>query len=230
MSGVVLRRCGPLSLLAASLLPVFGAPAIREAQVGAVCAGAVLLLAVPVLRDPRPTLFRLLLGLLAALSVGVTTWLYGGRDLDPALAAALRIAYFIVPAAVLTTYIEPSALGDHLAQRLRLPARAVVASVAAVQRLDGIAEDWAQIRRARRARGMGPAGGPVHRGRMLVATALALLVTTLRTSGRMSVAMDARGFAGAHRRTWAEPAPWRPADTLLLLVGVGLAGLPWLVR
>jgi energy-coupling factor transport system permease protein len=59
---------------------------------------------------------------------------------------------------------------------------------------------------------------------------LALLVSTLRTSGRMSVAMDARGFAGAHRRTWAEPAPWGFGDTVLLLVGGALAVLPWVVR
>jgi len=230
MSGTaVLRRCGPLSLLGTSVLPLFGAPVIQDARTGLVCVGVVAALAVPVLRDLRPTLFRLGLGLVAALSIGLTTWLYGGHDLDVALAAALRIVYFIVPAAVLTTYIEPSDLGDHLAQRLRLPARLVVASVAAVQRLDGIADEWEQIRRARRARGLGPAGGPVGRGRVLASMALALLVSTLRASGRMSVAMDARGFAGAQRRTWAEPAPWTLADTLLLVVGAGLAVLPWLV-
>jgi energy-coupling factor transporter transmembrane protein EcfT len=230
MSGEgVLRRCGPLSLLGTSVLPLVGAPAIQDAWTGLVSVGVVVALAAPVLRDLRPTLFRLGLGLVAALSIGLTTWLYGGHDLDAALAAALRIVYFIVPAAVLTTYIEPSELGDHLAQRVRLPARVVVASVAAVQRLDGIADDWDQIRRARRARGLGPFGGPVHRGRVLASMALALLVSTLRTSGRMSVAMDARGFAGAHRRTWAEPAPWAVGDTLLLAVGVALAVLPWLV-
>jgi energy-coupling factor transporter transmembrane protein EcfT len=230
VSGRLLRRCGPLSLLGASVLPLVGAPAIEQARVGAACVGVVVLLALPVVRDLRPTLFRLALGALAALSVGLTTWLYGGHDLDAAFGAAARIAYFIVPAAVLTTYIEPSALGDHLAQRLRMPARVVVASVAAVQRLDGIAEDWEQIRRARRARGLGPTGGPLHRGRVLASMALALLVSTLRGSGRLAVAMDARGFAGAQRRTWAESAPWRYADTLLLLVGAGLAVLPWLVR
>jgi energy-coupling factor transporter transmembrane protein EcfT len=230
MNGAVLRRCGPLSLLATSILPLVGAPVIREPELGTACVAAVLLLALPVLRDLRPTLFRLGLGLLAALSIGFTTWLYGGHDLAPALGAALRIGYFIIPAAVLTAYIEPSALGDHLAQRLRLPARVVVASVAALQRLDTIADEWAQIGRARRARGMGPDGGPVRRGRVYTAMALALLVSTLRTSGRMSVAMDARGFAAAHRRTWAEPAPWRWADSALLLVGTGLAVLPWLLR
>lgn len=225
----VLRRCGPLSLLAASVLPLFGAPLIRRAETGLVCVAVVLVLAVPVVRDLRATAFRLGLGLLASVSVGLTTWLYGGQQLDPAFGAALRIAYFIVPAAVLTAYIEPSALGDHLAQRLRLPARVVVASVAAVQRIDAIAGEWEQIGQARRVRGMAPAGGPVRRTRAYASMAMALLVSTLRGSGRMSVAMDARGFAAAHRRTWAEPAPWHLPDTLLLVVGIGLAVLPWLV-
>lgn len=229
MSADLIRRCGPLSLLAASVLPLVGAPAIQTAQVGALSVGAVVVVASPVVRDLRPTFFRLGLGLLASLSIGLTTWLYGGRELDAAFGAALRIAYFIVPAAVLTTYIEPSALGDHLAQRLRLPARMVVASVAAVQRLEMVAEEWDQIRRARRARGLGPEGGPVRRGRVLAAMAMALLVSSLRLGSRMSVAMDARGFAAAHRRTWAEPASWGRADSALLSVGVVLAALPWLL-
>jgi energy-coupling factor transport system permease/ATP-binding protein len=32
--------------------------------------------------------------------------------------------------------------------------------------------------------------------------------------------MDARGFAGAHRRTWAGAAPWRWPDTLAVLGGL----------
>lgn len=228
MSGM-LDRCGPLSVLATSVLPLAGAPAIQYARVGAWSVGVVVLLVLPVLRDLGPTLFRLGLGMFASVSIGLTTWLYGGQDLDTAIGAALRIAYFIVPGAVLTTYIEPSALGDHLAQRVRLPARVVVASVTAVQRIDRLGEQWQQIGRARRARGVGLDGGPVVRGRRLATMTLALLVSTLRMSGRMAVAMDARGFASAHRRTWAEPAPWRLPDSLLLLTGVGLAVLPWVV-
>lgn len=228
MSGM-LDRCGPLSVLATSVLPLAGAPAIQDARVGAWSVGVVVLLVLPVLRDLGPTLFRLGLGMFASVSIGLTTWLYGGQDLDTAIGAALRIAYFIVPGAVLTTYIEPSALGDHLAQRVRLPARVVVASVTAVQRIDRLGEQWQQIGRARRARGVGLDGGPVVRGRRLATMTLALLVSTLRMSGRMAVAMDARGFASAHRRTWAEPAPWRLPDSLLLLTGVGLAVLPWVV-
>jgi len=59
---------------------------------------------------------------------------------------------------------------------------------------------------------------------------LSLLVATLRMSGSMSLAMDARGFATAQRRTWAQPAPWQWRDTGILLAGLALAVLPWWLR
>jgi energy-coupling factor transporter transmembrane protein EcfT len=70
----------------------------------------------------------------------------------------------------------------------------------------------------------------MRRVRVNASMTVALLVSTMRLSGAMALAMDARGFAGAQRRTWAEPAPWRPADTALLALGVVLAVLPWLLR
>jgi energy-coupling factor transporter transmembrane protein EcfT len=41
--------------------------------------------------------------------------------------------------------------------------------------------------------------------------------------------MDARGFATAHHRTWAMPAPWRFADWVVLTLAIALAILPWLL-
>jgi energy-coupling factor transporter transmembrane protein EcfT len=222
-------RCGPLSMLAVALLPFAGAVAITSAQVGLTSMLGVVLLAVLVLRDWRSTWWRVGIVLFAAVSVAVSTWLYGGQDVDTAGGASLRILYLVLPSALITPYLDPIALGDHLAQRLRLPARFVVVSVAALQRLDLLADVRDQVARARRARGLGGEGGVLTRVRAQASVLFGVLVSTLRSSGRMAVAMDARGFASAHRRTWAEPAPWRRADSLLLLVGVGLAVLPWLV-
>jgi len=223
-------RCGPLSLLAVALLPFAGAVAISTAHVGLAGMLGIAVLAVLVTRDWRSTWWRVAVVLFAAASVAVSTWLYGGQDPDSTGAAALRILYLVLPSALVTPYLDPIALGDHLAQRLRLPARFVVVSVAALQRLDQLADTREQVARARRARGLGGEGGPVARVRAGASVVFGVLVATLRDSGRVSVAMDARGFAGAHRRTWAEPAPWRLPDTLLSLVGVGLAALPWLLR
>ncbi|RYJ02522.1 MAG: hypothetical protein EON52_19440 [Actinomycetales bacterium] len=56
--------------------------------------------------------------------------------------------------------------------------------------------------------------------------AFALLVHTIRDATRTSIAMDARGFATAHRRTWAEPAHWSRADVMVLVGAVVLALVP----
>lgn len=230
MSPSPLARCGPLSLLLVCLLPAFGAAAIGSVGHGLWSLLPVAVLTGLVVREVGVTLRRMALGLLAAVSIAVSTWLYGGRDLDTALGASLRIIYLIAPGAIASTYLDPSALADHLAQRLRMPSRVVVAAGAALQRLDQVGEQWRQIGRARRARGVGADGGPVRRFRVSLSMALALLVSTMRLSGRMSVAMDARGFAGAQQRTWAEPAPWRWTDSVAACVAVSFAVTPWLLR
>lgn len=223
-------RVGPLSRLLACLVPVAGAFAIGTTRVGLLCLGAELLALGWLVRDARSSASRLVLGLVAATSIVISTWLYGGHHADEAAGAGLRILFIVLPAALLTATIQPSRLGDHLAQRLRLPARTVVAAVAALQRLDATVEQWQTIQRARRARGLGLDGGLGRRGRGSASSAFALLVVSLRQTAAMAVAMDARGFAGATRRTWAEPALWTSMDSLVLIIALGLAVLPWLLR
>ena len=220
---------GPLSMLAACLLPVAGAFAIDSAQQGLVCVGAEVAALGWLATDLRATLQRLALGLVAAASIMVSTWLYGGQHASESIGAALRIIYIVLPAALVTARIRPSELGDHLAQRLHLPARAVVAAVVALQRLDSLGQQWQQVQRARRARGWGLDGGPVRRLRGSAASAFTLLVVSMRHTGALATAMDARGFAAATRRTWAEPADWRWGDSLVLCLAACLAVLPWLL-
>jgi energy-coupling factor transport system permease protein len=221
---------GPLSLLAGCLLPVIGAVAVESPNAGAVGIAAEVLAFGWLVRDAQVALQRLALGCVAAAGIGFTTWLYGGHALGDAAAAGCRILYLVVPSALLAPLIRPSPLGDQLAQRLQLPARGVVAATAALQRLESLGDQWHQIQRARRVRGLGPDGGPSRRLRWTAAMAFALLVVALRQTGTLAVAMDARGFAGASSRTWAEPAPWRPADTLVVALAAALAVLPWLLR
>jgi hypothetical protein len=46
--------------------------------------------------------------------------------------------------------------------------------------------------------------------------------------------MEARGFSSTRapgaRRTWAEPAPWLPADSALIALGVAVAATPILIQ
>ncbi|MEJ7630010.1 MAG: energy-coupling factor transporter transmembrane component T [Nocardioidaceae bacterium] len=224
------RFVGPLSLLACCLLPVVGAFAVTTPRIGAITLVADVGLLGWLVRDPRGTVLRIAVGMAAAVTLAVSTWLYAGHDIAEAGAAALRILCIVVPAAMLSPSVRPSELGDHLAQRLRLPARPIAGAVAALQRVAGLGEQWRQIQQARRARGIGLDGGPVRRARALTGSAFALLVSAMRQTGALAMAMDARGFAAARRRTWAMPAPWQPADWLLLLIGLTLAALPHLLR
>jgi hypothetical protein len=104
------------------------------------------------------------------------------------------------------------------------------------------------LARIRRVRGLGPGRSPLGRGREVAALTFGLLIETLRQAGRMAVAMEARGFSAAlapsaatpdpgtaiagvsaPRRTWAEPAPWLPWDSLMLALGLIVAVIPMLV-
>jgi energy-coupling factor transport system permease protein len=134
------------------------------------------------------------------------------------------------PGAVAVGFVDPSRLGDHAAQRLHVPARFVASFVAVLQRVTTMSTTWQQIDRTRRARGLGPGRRPVavvvHAGSMT----FAMLASSLRGASRMSIAMDARGFATAQHRTWAEPATWTRLDTAGLVASVALGAVPILAR
>jgi energy-coupling factor transporter ATP-binding protein EcfA2/energy-coupling factor transporter transmembrane protein EcfT len=225
------ERCGPLSLLGSAVLLLVGALFITHLRQGLLGVAVELLLAPLVLGWRGHRLRRVLPGLLAVASVWFSTWLLSPHQ-DPiaGATAGLRIAFFVLPGVLLVRFIDPFALGDHLAQRLRLPGRPVVAAVAAFQRFEGLADDWRELRRIRRVRGLASAAGPIARARDLGALTFALLVQSLRQAARMAVAIEARGFslpaARRVRRTWAQPAPWLAADTVLTVLAVVVAAIP----
>lgn len=234
MTGLV-ARCGPLSLLAGSALLMIGglaAPRLTSLAAASAVLGGFLLIVTA--RTGFP-LLRLLPGVLAVTSVGWSNWLLGDpRTLESAVHAGLRMGFFVIPGIVFASYLSPVALGDHLGQRLRLPARPVVATVAALQQAERLGADWEELARTRRIRGLGPGRGPVQRLRHLGAVALGLLVEALRAAAVTSTAMEARGYslprADRARRTWAEPAPWTTADTVLMTCCVVIAAValvPW---
>lgn len=229
-------RSGPLSLLLASIVLVLGAPFISDLRAAVIAFGVEIALAPVVLGLGRPRWRRLLPGLFAVASVSFSNWLLSpGHEVSTGALAGLRVAFFVLPGVLLASRIDPSALGDHLAQRLRLPARPVVAAVAALYRFESLGEQWDQLARVRRVRALGPGRSPLDRGRHIAALTFGLLIQTLRQAGRMAVAMEARGFSPpavtvgsvpAPHRTWAEPAPWRRSDSLMLALGIAVAGVP----
>lgn len=172
-----------------------------------------------VLAPVRALLLRLLPGALAAISVAWSTWLLGGRHLELAGDALARVLLIVLPSAVLLPFIDTDRLGDALAQRLRLPDRPVVAISAALHRMQAFGDIWTEIGRARRVRGLGPSWR--HPGTVSAhvgALTVGLLVRSLRAAADLAVAMDARGFATAQRRTWWGRAEWALADSALVVL------------
>ncbi|WP_226343772.1 energy-coupling factor transporter transmembrane component T family protein [Agilicoccus flavus] len=236
MTGL-LRRTGPLSPLLAGFVLMAGGLTVRDVAGGLAGLAALALAAPFALAGSRVSWLRLLAGVLALASVTWSNWLLASpRELEPALVAGLRVAFFVVPGIVLAAFVDPSELGDHLGQRLRLPARPVLAGVAALQQLDDLGQEWASMARARRVRGLGPDRSPVSQVRFAADLTFSLLVQALRRAERMTVAMEARGYADLARpgpdrarRTWLHPAPWTGADTTLVVLAAAVALVPVLL-
>ena len=223
-------RCGPLSLLVACLV-VLPLPALVTSWRQSLVVVAVeALLGLVALWAPgtgpappgrwRRLGARCVPALVGILGVMWSTWLLGGHDLETTFGAGLRVLTLVLPSIVLLPYVDPDALGDHLAQRLHLPARPVVATTAALQRFQTFGTLWAELTRARRVRGIGAGRSILAKIGEGGATTLALFTVVLGQAAVLALAMDARGFAGAHRRSWAGPAPWRLPDTLVVIGGL----------
>jgi energy-coupling factor transport system ATP-binding protein len=227
----LVARAGPLSLLLGASLAIPAGVVSPRWSTSLVVLAVQVLLAGLALWAPghgpapagrlRGVLLRLGPGVLGALSVAWSTWLLGGHDGETAVTAGLRVLIIVLPSAVLIQHVDADALGDHLGQRLRLPARPVVAVAAALQRVHTFGEIWSEIARARRVRGIGAtARSPRSVLAELGALTLGMLVRSLQAAAALAVAMDSRGFATAYRRTWAAPAPWRRADWLVLVASL----------
>lgn len=226
----VARRAGPLSLLASVVLvTVLG---LTGSGIAPLAAGwAAMFLIGGALVGFRFHLLRLLPAVIAVLSVAWSNWILASPpSILPAVEAALRIGLVVIPGVVAASLIDPTALGDHLGRRLRLPARPVLALTAALRRLDEFAAVWQELEQARRVRGLGPRRGLVSRGRHWARLCFALLVESLRRAGRLAIAMDARGYSAPGPRTWLGEAPWTRTDTLIVLCGLVIGAVPHLVN
>jgi energy-coupling factor transporter transmembrane protein EcfT len=220
-------RANPLVLLAMGLLAVVASFGVRDLTVALAMVGVIAVLAVAFVPGLVGNSWRLLAPLVGGASVTFSTWLLAGRHESIAATAGLRVLVLALPGVLVAPFIDPSRLGDQLAQRLRLPARPVAAVTASLQRFEDLGAVWAQLDRARRVRGLGPGRSPIAHVRHVAGMTFGLLVSTLRSSARMAVAMDARGFATARHRSWAEPAPWTQVDSAVLAGATGFAALPY---
>lgn len=135
------------------------------------------------------------------------------NSLQLAVAIMLRVLAVALPVIVLCRGIDPTELGDGLAQVLHFPERFVIGSVAGVRLMTLFQRDWDALGRARRARGVADIG----RIRGFVGMAFSLLVLAIRRGTKLATAMEARGFGGEQPRSWARPSKAGMRDALLLM-------------
>ena len=164
--------------------------------------------------------------LLYASPGGTVYWQFGPAAISDhsmwlALGIGLRMCAIVMPAIALLDRIDPTDMGDGLAQILHLPARPVLAALAGARMTSLMAADWKALERARRARGVGDAS----RIRSFLRGAFSLLVFALRRSGKLATTMEARGFGAAGTRTWARPSRLRAADAVLMIVAVAVPAI-----
>ena len=150
------------------------------------------------------------------------------NSIELAVAMMLRVLAVALPVIVLARDIDPTELGDALAQILKLPARFVIGAVAGVRMMTLFKDDWQAMGQARRARGLADRGRISH----LVSMTFGLLVLALRRGGKLATAMEARGFGRpgmAGERTWARESRLVRKDWLAMAAGVLLASFPVIV-
>nr|WP_303770131.1 ATP-binding cassette domain-containing protein [Schaalia odontolytica] len=164
--------------------------------------------------------------LLYASPGGTVYWQFGPAAISDhsiwlAIGIGIRMCAIVIPAIALLDRIDPTDMGDGLAQILHLPARPVLASLAGARMMSLMAADWKALERARRARGVGDAS----RIRSFLRGSFSLLVFALRRSGKLATTMEARGFGAAGKRTWARVSRLRAADAVLMVVAIALPAI-----
>ncbi len=223
-------RLNPLVQLSFGLFSLLGSFWIGSLPGALIALGAYAVAALIFLPGWRFPAVCLGFSLLAALTVSYSTWRLGGHDVEVAATAGLRILVLASPGSIMAGYVDPSRFADYLAQTLHLPARLIAAFAAALQRFTGFGVTWQQLERARWVRGFGPSRNPIATGRHVANLSFALLVHAMRGASSSAIAMDARGFAAASGRTWAEPAPWTRLDRAGLVFAALLGCVPIIAR
>jgi energy-coupling factor transport system ATP-binding protein len=142
------------------------------------------------------------------------------------------VAFFVIPGVLLASRIDPNRLADQAGQIAKLPARPVVASSVAIQRVFDFQSMWAEQVLVRRVRGLTKRNRLAEGWRLT----LGLLIEATRSATRTAIAMEARGFSALDvqgksiKRTWAVPAKWGSRDALLMALALVVAFAPWFGR
>jgi energy-coupling factor transport system permease protein len=162
--------------------------------------------------------FNTLFGVANADAASVTLftvgpWRVTQEALQAGVGLGLRVVAIGAVGAVFALTTDSTRLVDALVQQARVPERFAYGALAAYGAIPRFGADLANLRAARRMRGLRGSWHP----RILVG----LLVLAIRHGDRMALAMDARAFGSGPRSRYRE-VPWTWLD---LVIGVAAAGV-----
>jgi energy-coupling factor transport system permease protein len=213
----LLGRTSPVLKLAIALLWLIGLATTTAWAPPILLAAAAVGAALTIGRVPARDLARALAPLwIAALGLAFFNTLFGASNADPANATlvtlgpwritaealdagvglGLRVVAIGAVGAVFALTTDSTRLVDALVQQARVPERFAYGALAAYGAIPRFASDLANLRSARRLRGLRGSWHP----RILVG----LLVLAIRHGDRMALAMDARAFGSGPRTTYRE--------------------------
>ncbi len=139
------------------------------------------------------------------------------------LALALRILAVGMLTIVFLSTMDPTEMVLSLVQQFRFPPRLAYSLMAALRFVPTLETEMQLIRAAHRIRGTG-AEGRLAWGRRLYRYAIPLLAGGIRRAERVAIAMEARGFAPQHPRTYMRKLPWRTSDTWFIVASLVVIG------
>lgn len=228
----VLGRASPVLKLGIAIAWLIGLATTTAWTPPIVLAVAAVVAALTVGRVPAGDLWRAVAPLwIAALGLAFFNSVFGAANADPAaeavatlgpwrvteaaiqggVALGLRVVAIGAVGAVFALTTDSTRLVDALVQQARVPERFAYGALAAYGAIPRFGSDLANLRAARRLRGLRGSWHP----RILVG----LLVLAIRHGDRMALAMDARAFGSGPRSRYRTVA-WGALD---MVVGVAAA-------
>lgn len=226
---VAADKLNPLTILAIAALAFIGAFGMHT--LAPTLAGSLLTLALIPLawRTPARLMARLAPIVLAALTIAWSAAILSGKPLgeistwQSAGVEGLRVFAMVGPGAILLEGLDPTRFGQALAQRCHVPARFAAAMSSGLARLGHVFAEWRDIVFTRRIRGIQQRNSFA----LYAGATFALLVSTLRGAEVQALAMDARGFATARKRTWVQDVRFTWHDAWGFALGLVLLAAPF---
>ncbi|MEU1971890.1 energy-coupling factor transporter transmembrane component T [Microbacterium sp. NPDC019599] len=246
-----LYRLNPLAKLAgpapAMVLLVFVRDAVTPLAFLAL-AYAILLVGVRMTKRLALVLFVALPVAVAAIGVGFSVWtdptriepgavvvqvgswtLYSGM-LQIGFATALRLGAIVALSLIPGLSTTGPDLARSMVQQLRVPYRIGYTALAAFRFVPRFGHELDVIRQAHRVRGAHGGRGPLSAIARWSGYLVPLLAGAIRHAERVALAMDARAFGAHPDRTERHLVPWRPRDTVFVILFLAAStALFWLL-